>query len=91
MDELDLSKKLKDNRWKIDLVDQKLLKLLNQRLSIALEIGKCKKEMGKKAFDPMREKELFQRLNLRNRGPLKQEDLKRIFRTVVSVCRNSQD
>ena len=45
------SKKLKEKRKGIDLIDQKLLILLNQRLRIALEIGKIKKEMGKNIYD----------------------------------------
>ena len=54
--------KLKKKRKEIDLIDQKLLTLLNQRLRIALEIGKIKKEMGKKIYDPEREKEVLERL-----------------------------
>jgi chorismate mutase-like protein len=86
----DFSKKLEKKRKGIDLIDQKLLILFNQRLHSALEIGKIKKEMGKKSYDPKREKEVLERLNQKNRGPLKEEDLKKIFRTIMKVCRNSQ-
>ena len=58
----DLPEKLKDRRKKIDLIDRKLLKLLNQRLHVALEIGKIKKETGEKVYDPKREKEVLRRL-----------------------------
>jgi chorismate mutase len=85
-----LSKRLKENRKKIDLIDQKLLGLLNQRLRIALGGGKIKKEMGKKIYDPKREKEILEKLSLRNRGPLKEDDLKKIFATIIKVCRRSQ-
>jgi chorismate mutase-like protein len=91
MDKLGLSRKLRANRGKIDLIDQKVLSLLNKRLSVALEIGKGKKQMGKKTFDPKREEELLRRLNSSNRGPLKQEDVERIFKTVIKVCRKAQD
>ena len=86
----DLYKKLKEKREKIDLIDQKLLTLLNQRLYIALEIGKIKKEMGKKIYDPKREKEVLKKLKLKNKGPLKKEDLKKIFKMIMEVCRKSQ-
>ena len=86
----DFSKKLEKKRKGIDLIDQKLLTLLNQRLRIALEIGKIKKEMGKKIYDPKREKEVLEKLNQKNRGPLKQEDLKKIFTTIMKVCQRSQ-
>jgi len=86
----DLTQKLKKNRKELDLIDQKLLTLLNQRLRIVLEIGKIKKEMGKKIYDPKREKEVLEKLKRKNKGPLKEKDLKKIFTTVMKVCRRSQ-
>jgi chorismate mutase/prephenate dehydratase len=90
----DLSKKLKSRRREIDLIDQKLLSLLNQRLHIALEIGKIKKQMGTKTYDPKREKEILERLRLRLRSRkkalLEEKDLEKIFRTIISVCRRGQ-
>jgi len=92
--QFDLSKKLKNRRRKIDLIDRKLLSLLNQRLRIALEIGKIKKKMGEKIYDPKREKEVLERLRLRlrsrNKGLLKEKDLEKIFSTIIKVCRQSQ-
>jgi chorismate mutase len=81
---------LKKKREGIDLIDQKLLILLNQRLCIASEIKIIKGEMGKKSYDPKREKEVLKKLELKNKGPLKGEDLKKIFRTIIKVCRKSQ-
>jgi chorismate mutase len=49
-----------------------------------------KKEMGIKICDPGREKEVLERLSRRNKGPLKEEDLKKIFATIIKVCRRSQ-
>jgi len=88
----DLLKKLKEKRKRIDLIDRKLLNLLNQRLRMALQIGKVKKEMGERIYDPRREKEILEglRLRLRNKGPLKEKDLKKIFRTIISVSRQSE-
>jgi chorismate mutase len=86
----DFSQKLKTKRKVLDLIDQKLLTLLNQRLRIALEIGKIKKEMGKKIYDPVREKEILDRLKRKNNGLLKEEDLKKIFATIMKICRKSQ-
>jgi len=85
-----VSNQLKGKRKKIDLIDRKLLSLLNQRLRIALEIGKIKKQMGTKIYDPKREKEVLERLGLTNRGPLNEDDLKKIFVTIIKVCRRSQ-
>jgi chorismate mutase-like protein len=86
----DFSKRLKKNREALDSLDRKLLNLLNQRLRITLEIGKIKKGIGKKIYDPGREKEILDRLEQKNKGPLKEEDLKKIFATIMKVCRRSQ-
>jgi chorismate mutase len=86
----DFSKKLKTKRKVLDLIDQKLLILLNHRLHIALEIGKIKKEMGKKIYDPVRKKEILDRLKRKNKGLLKEKDLKKIFTTIMEICRRSQ-
>ena len=89
-----VSNKLKEKRKKIDLIDQKLLSLLNQRLRVALEIGKIKKLMGTKIYDPKREKEVLEKLRLRlrsrDKGLLKEKDLEKIFRTIIRVCRGAQ-
>lgn len=82
--------KLIRRRKELDLINQKLLTLLNQRLRITLEIGEVKKEMGKKIYDAEREREILDGLNRRNRGPLKEVDLKKIFMTIMKVCRQSQ-
>ena len=90
MAQLNLFQELKKKRKEIDLIDQKLLTLLNQRLRHALEMGKIKKEAGKKVYDPKREKEVLERLKLKNKGSLKEKDLKEIFKTIIRVCRRSQ-
>lgn len=90
MTQLDFSKKLGKKRKEIDLIDQKLSNLLNQRLRIALEIGKMKKERREKVYDSRREKEILERLERKNKGPMKKEDLKKIFRMIMKVCRKSQ-
>ncbi len=86
----DLSLKLIKRRKDLDLIDQELLTLLNQRLRVALEIGKIKKETGKKIHDPEREREILNRLKQKNKGPLKEEDLRKIFKTIIKVSRQSQ-
>ncbi len=85
-----VSNQLKEKRKKIDLIDRELLSLFNQRLRIAWEIGKIKKQMGTKIYDPKREKEVLRQLKLTNRGPLKSKDFGKIFRMIMKVCRRVQ-
>ena len=86
----DFSNRLKKNREALDFLDRKLLTLLNQRLRITLKIGKIKKGIGKRIYDPEREKEILERLQRKNKGPLNEEDLKKIFGMIIKVCRRSQ-
>ncbi|MGO8990188.1 MAG: chorismate mutase [bacterium] len=86
----DFSRKLRENRRKLDLLDQKLLTLLNRRFRISQEIGKIKKRIGKKIYDAEREKEILDRLKRKNKGPLKEGDLRRVFATIMRVSRKSQ-
>jgi chorismate mutase/prephenate dehydratase len=85
-----LSKKLKKNREALDFLDRKLLTLLNQRLRITLRIGEIKKGISKRIYDPEREKEILERLQRKNKGPLNEKDLKKIFTTIIKICRRSQ-
>jgi chorismate mutase/prephenate dehydratase len=84
------SQKLKESRRELDLLDQKLLILLNRRLRICLDIGKIKKGIGKKIYDAEREREILGRLKRKNRGPLTERDLKEIFSMILRVSRKSQ-
>lgn len=86
----DLSWRLKRKREQIDRIDRRILTLLNQRICTGVALGKIKKEMGKKIYDPKREIEVLKRLGGRNRGPLLEKDLEKIFKTIIRVCRQSQ-
>jgi chorismate mutase-like protein len=90
MTQPNLSLELNKRRKEIDLIDQKLLTLLNQRLRQALTIGEIKKEMGQKFYNPKRERKVLERLKRKNKGPLKETDLKEIFKTIIRACRRSQ-
>jgi len=81
---------LKRKRREIDLIDRKLLALLNHRLRVALKAGKIKKRMGEKIYNPQREREILKRLKTRNKGPLTEKDLEKIFRTIMGVSRRAQ-
>ncbi len=77
-------------RKKIDRIDEQLLSLLNQRLALALEIGGIKRRRGERIYNPKREEEVLERLSALNQGPLRKEDLRKIFKTIMVVCRKSQ-
>jgi chorismate mutase/prephenate dehydratase len=87
---IDFPQRLNDKRKKIDLIDKKMLSLLNRRLRMAREVGKIKREMGENIYDPKREREVLEKLKIKNRGLLKNKDIMKIFGAIMKVCRQSQ-
>jgi len=74
-------------RKRIDLLDDVLLRVFNERARIALEIGHAKKELGLPVFDPGREKRIFSRMKGDNPGPLDDGAVVRLFERVVDESR----
>ncbi|VTS05730.1 prephenate dehydratase [Tuwongella immobilis] len=81
---------LKAIRNQIDAVDRQLVELMNQRASLATQIGKCKNDGNSEIFHPNREAEVFQNVLSHNPGPLDEVTVRAIFREVISGCRALQ-
>jgi chorismate mutase / prephenate dehydratase len=75
-------------RKKIDHVDEKIVELLNERASLAKQIGRTKNLNGQEIFVPSREKEIFQRISAVNRGPLPEKSVRSIYREILSASRS---
>jgi len=73
-------------RKKIDNVDEKLVKLLNERTRYALEIGKLKKKDGKSIYVPAREKQVLSRVSKLSSGPLTDKSIRAIYREIMSAA-----
>lgn len=74
-------------RKRIDLLDDVLLRIFNERARLALEIGHAKKGLNLPVFDPAREKRIFIRMKKDNPGPLDDEAIVRMFERVVDESR----
>ena len=74
-------------REEIDLLDEKLLEIFNQRASLALKIGEIKKEKGIPVYDPDREKRIFAKMKANNPGPLEDGAIIRLFERVIDESR----
>ncbi len=83
-----MGKGLKERRKEIDRVDRQILRLLNRRARIVLEVGKQKAKEGKGIYDPVREEETLNRLSAENTGPFPQEALSTVFREIISASRS---
>ena len=81
---------LNEVRNRIDLIDDQLVKLLEERLHIVKEVALFKKRTGKKIFDEMREKEVV----AKNLKKVQNEELKHyieiIFKDIMDSSKEYQ-
>jgi chorismate mutase/prephenate dehydratase len=77
-------------RAQIDRLDLQILELLNQRASIATQIGKLKLEQGGEVFSAAREQEVLANVLAAHQGPLPEVTIKAIFRELISGSRAVQ-
>ena len=83
--------KIEDLRRRIDQLDQEILRLVNERIDRAKEVGALKSESGGKAvYCPEREAQILHRLAEINTGPLRPAQLQTIFREVISIARAAE-
>lgn len=73
-------------RDKIDEIDKRLVKLLNERANLALQIKEEKNQNKLDVYSPGREKQIFKTVKELNKGPLKNSSLFLIFRRIISSC-----
>jgi len=75
---------LEELRKKIDELDHQLVKLLNERARVVVEIGELKSRTDKPVYAPDREKDVFARIAEANEGPLPYKCLVAIWRELMS-------
>jgi len=71
-------------RKKIDVIDARIVSLLNDRAKASLSIGKEKKKQRKGIYAPDREKQVLARIKEINRGPMTADALDAVYREVMS-------
>ena len=79
---------LQDIRERIDKIDQKIHTLINERACCAQQIANIKQQNGTGAdcYRPEREAEILRGILSRNKGPLNDEEVARLFREIMSAC-----
>ncbi len=75
---------LDELRKRIDELDYQLVKLLNERARVVVDIGKLKNKTDKPVYAPDREKDVFARIIKANEGPLPDRCLTAIWRELMS-------
>jgi len=77
-------------RREIDDIDVELLRLLNMRARLALKVGALKQAANIPFCDPDRERNVLQRLQEINSGPLDERAVDKVFRRIIRESRRVQ-
>lgn len=80
-------------RRRIDEIDERLQALINERATIAQEVGESKGDLGSAVeyYRPEREAEVLRRVVQRNDGPMRNDEMLRLFREIMSACLAQQE
>ncbi|HEX7115900.1 MAG TPA: prephenate dehydratase [Steroidobacter sp.] len=81
-------------RDRIDEIDARIHELLNERAKYAQQVGLSKRSEGLSTADfykPEREAQVLRRALERNKGPLRNEEIVRLFREIMSACLAQQE
>jgi chorismate mutase / prephenate dehydratase len=81
-------------RDRIDGIDEEIQRLLNERARISQQAGVSKAAQGLSTADfyrPEREAQVLRAAIGRNRGPLRNEEIVRLFREIMSACLAQQE
>ena len=77
-------------RRQIDEIDERLVKLLNERAACAVEIGKIKRKKDLEIYNPAREESIIQHISQLNKGPLDNPAIQKLFGQVIEECRKCE-
>jgi chorismate mutase len=78
-------------RQSIDRIDDDIVRLLNERARVAVEIGREKRAQGVPVVDAAREDEVLGRARRRNQGPMSQAAMESLYRSIVRECSRLQE
>lgn len=78
-------------REQIDDVDRRLVELLNQRVSLAEQVGRIKHASGEAViYRPEREAQVLNRVREISAGVIDEASLLLLFREIISACRGAE-
>lgn len=77
-------------RTRIDALDAKLVKILDERARAARCIGKIKQKRQQNTYDPEREQAVLKRITRLGRGDFPAVAIRNVYREVLSACRALQ-
>ncbi len=84
---------LAEIRQRINAIDERIQGLINDRAKIAQLVGVAKGDLGSAVeyYRPEREAEVLRSIVERNEGPMRDEEMLRLFREIMSACLAQQE
>lgn len=73
-------------RSEIDSIDNNIVKLLNDRSRVVMEVARFKAGRNMEFHVPGRERQIYERLVERNDGPFPNDALRTVYREIISAC-----
>jgi chorismate mutase/prephenate dehydratase len=78
-------------RSEIDALDREIVGLLNRRARLGLQAGKAKIRSGRPITDSDREREVLVRVAMANNGPLPQDALLALYRSLIETIKRLEE
>lgn len=75
---------LSDLRVRIDRLDEQIVRLLNERASLVVDVGKVKRATGTPIYAPAREQAVLKKVSAANAGPLPGKTIEAVYREIMS-------
>lgn len=88
---LEMSNEMEQLRVQMDDVNLEILELINRRAEIVQQIGQLKTKQSIKRFDPVREREMLDKIKDNNNGPFQNSTLEHIFKEIFKASLELQE
>ncbi|MFC4077022.1 bifunctional 3-deoxy-7-phosphoheptulonate synthase/chorismate mutase [Salinithrix halophila] len=85
-----MSQELNKLREQVDGINTQLLELLSRRAELAQQIGDVKKAQGVNRFDPVRERDMLDRIVEANPGPFDNDTIRHLFKQIFKASLDLQ-
>jgi len=91
-EEIYFSNELLSLRAEINKIDKKILELIKRRIEISKKIGKIKKKLNLPIYDPVREREIYNKIcDYANKNGLNSIIVKDIFSKILELSKIEQE
>jgi chorismate mutase-like protein len=86
-----MAESVEELRKQIDVIDEEIVKKLNERTKIVLKVRDEKKAEGQPYHDPERELRILNKVMSANQGPLDADTIKHLYRHILQHMREFQE